>query len=300
MTDSVPPHEAGFALVTAVIAMVLFALLALTMLDSARGTALSARAAIVHARLDAAADAGLAIAVANLDTPDRSRRWSIDGRRRRASFDGTDLVIAVEDERGKIPINQITDEQARAMFEAAGADGTRLDTMTDSFLDWRDDDDEVREYGAEADYYARLGIRPRNGALRSIDELRAIRGIDAVTVERLRPLIAVYSDQRDGFDDRYALPIALAVMSGDGLGSPAVIEREREAAGQRTAIELADGESLVGRPLDIVVEARREGGARLVRTTGHRAYRATGAALCRPSPPLGRAATGARSPRCCC
>ena len=259
--------EAGFALVTAIIAMALFAVLALVMLNGSRGTAASARASIVHAQLAASADAGLAIAAANLVTPDRARRWSIDGRRRYARFDGTDLTIAVEDEAGKIPLNQITDEQVRAMFEAVGITGTRLDIMTDSFLDWRDDDDEVREAGAEAGYYARLGIHPRNGALHTVDELRAIRGIDAATIERLRPIVAVYREQRQGFDENNALPVALAVMSGQGLASPAVIQRQREANGQRVAIELADAKSLVGHPLDIVVEARRPGGARLIRTT---------------------------------
>ena len=266
MTDTVRPQEAGYALVAAVLAMALFAVLIAQMLNGERGTAAGARAGIVHAQLAAAADAGLAIAAANLATPDRARRWSIDGRRRYARFDGTDLTIAVEDEAGKIPLNQITDEQARTMFEAVGATGPRLDVMTDSFLDWRDDDDDVREAGAEATYYARLGIQPRNGALHTFDELRAIRGIDAATAARLRPIVSVYREQRDGFDEHNALPIALAVMSGQGLGSPEVIQRQREADGQRTAIELADAKSLVGHPLDVVVEARRPG-ARVLRTT---------------------------------
>ena len=95
-----PNGEAGFAMVAAVVAMGLFAVLALVMLDGSRGTAAGARASIVHAQLAAGADAGLAIAAANLVTPDRARRWSIDGRRRYARFDGTDLTIAVEDEAG--------------------------------------------------------------------------------------------------------------------------------------------------------------------------------------------------------
>jgi len=264
---SVRSGEAGYAMVTAVLAMVLFAWGAVTMLDTARGTSQSARATIVHAQLAAAADAGLALAVANLATPDRARRWGLDGRPHRLRFAGTDLVVVVEDERGKIPINQITDEQARAMFEAVGVSGERLDRMTDGFLDWRDDDDEVRDMGAEVGEYAPLGYRPRNGALRSIEELAAIKGIDRAMIDRLRPIVAVYRDQRDGFDDTNALPVALAVMSGGGLDSPAVIQRQREIAGQRTAIELADAGSLIGRDLDIVVEASRPGGLRLRRTT---------------------------------
>jgi hypothetical protein len=46
-----------------------------------------------------------------------------------------------------------------------------------------------------------------------------------------------------------------------------VINRERELAGQRVAIELAEGDNMVGRPLMIRVEVRRPGGAHLARAT---------------------------------
>ena len=265
--------EQGFALITAVIGMALFALLTLALLDTGRGTAATARATIVHARLAAAADAGLAIAVANLGSTDRTRRWSIDGRTRRFDFAGCQIGIRVEDERGKVPLNQITDEQVRVLFTAAGVGGEALDSAVDGFLDWRDDDDEVRENGAEASYYERLGYRPRNGALRSIEELSAIRGLDPGTVERLRPFVAVYRDQRGGFDERYAQPVALAVMNG-GQAGPAAIQRARELAGQQVAIDLADSETLVGRPLTVRVEVRGDGGtvrrATLLELTGAR------------------------------
>lgn len=261
-----PRGEQGFALVTAVVGMALFALLTLALLDTARGTAATAHATIARARLAAAADAGLAVAVANLRSTDRTRRWSIDGRQRRMSFAGSELDISVEDERGKVPLNQLTDEQARGVFETTGATGDALDRMVDGFLDWRDDDDDAREDGAEAPYYAALGYRPRNGALLSLDELIAVRGIDAGTLARLRPFVSVYRNQRDGFDERYAQPAALVVMNG-GIAGPAAIQRARELAGQRVAIELSDGESLVGRPLTVRVVARDGAGGIVRRVT---------------------------------
>lgn len=250
-----PPSERGYALVTAVLAMAVLALMALTLTTSSRGTMAGATATIGQARLAAAADAGTMTAIHGLAL-DRDQRWSIDGRPRSLRFDRVDMTIRVEDERGKVPLNQITDEQVRTMFEALGLDGSDLDVAVDSFLDWRDDDDDVRTNGAEAPYYAALGRTPRNGALRSIDELVLIRGINPAMVERLRPISSVYSVDRDGFDDRYASPLALAAMSSGGIDTPAVIQRERELAGDRPAIELGDGESLVGRPLMIRVEAR--------------------------------------------
>ncbi len=259
--------EAGYAILAAVVAMAVLALMSLALIDGSRGVTAVVVAGAERARLAAAADAGLAIAVRNLAEPDRSRRWSIDGRPRNARFDGTDLVITIEDERGKVPINQLADEQVRALFEVLGSTGADLDAQTDAFLDWRDDDDEVRANGAEAPYYAPLKRTPRNGALRSVEEIIMIRGMTPAIVARLRATATAYRDQREGFDDRFATPLALSIMSGGGLGSPAVINRERELAGQRVAIDLAETESLVGRPLTIRVVARRPGGSRLMRAT---------------------------------
>lgn len=269
---AVPPSpvredDAGYAILAAVVAIAVLALMSLGLIDSGRGVAAGVVAEAEHARLVAAADAGLAIAVRNLAEPDRARRWSIDGRPRNLRFAGADLVVTIEDERGKVPLNQMTDEQVRALFEAVGASGATLETRTDAFLDWLDEDDDARQDGAEAPYYAPLQRRPRNGALRSVEELMLVRGMTPDVVERLRAVATAYADRREGFDDRFASPLALSVISGGGLGSPAVINRERELAGQRVAIELAESDALVGRPLTIRVEARRPGGGRFVRAT---------------------------------
>lgn len=267
MRTKVRSAETGFAMLAAVVAIAVLALMSLSLIETGRGIATGVVAEAERARLAAAADAGLAIAVRNLAEPDRGRRWSIDGRPRNLRFAGTDLVISVEDERGKLPLNQLADEQARALFEELGAGGARLAMLTDSFLDWIDDDDEPRQDGAEYPQYAALGIRPRNGELSSVEELALVRGVTPRLMEQLRGRATAYRNVRSGFDDRFATPLAIAVMGGGGADSPAVINRERELAGQRVAIELAEEESLVGRPLTIRVEARRPGGSRFVRAT---------------------------------
>jgi hypothetical protein len=51
--------------------------------------------------------------------------------------------------------------------------------IADSLLDWLDDDDETREYGAENDYYATLDppYYAKNGIPDSLDELLLVKGI---------------------------------------------------------------------------------------------------------------------------
>jgi len=274
---AVPRGEAGYAILAVVVAMAVLALMALAFIDAGRGVSVGVVAEAEHAHLAAAADAALAIAARNLAETDRTRRWSIDGRPHSLRFAGTDMLITVEDERGKVPLNQMTDEQVRTLFETIGFETIGIETIgssgatpearTDAFLDWLDEDDERRPEGAEIQDYAQRGYRPRNGALRSVEEVILLRGMSADVVQRLRKVATTFTNQREGFDDRFASPLALAVISGGGPGSAAVINRERELAGQRVAIELAEGDVLEGRPLTIRVEARRPGGSFLTRAT---------------------------------
>ena len=51
--------------------------------------------------------------------------------------------------------------------------------IADAILDWIDPDDEPRQFGAEADYYASLAspYAPKNGPLETVEELLLVRGV---------------------------------------------------------------------------------------------------------------------------
>lgn len=53
------------------------------------------------------------------------------------------------------------------------------ETVADSILDWIDEDDEPREYGAEVDYYMTLepAYAPKNGPLDTVEELLRVKGV---------------------------------------------------------------------------------------------------------------------------
>ncbi|NLX95641.1 MAG: general secretion pathway protein GspK [Rhodopirellula sp.] len=88
----------------------------------------------------------------------------------------------LEDESAKLNLN------ALLSLEKSGSDVARnllmgLPGMTEdvanAILDWLDEDDEPREYGAEVDYYSTLDppYAPRNGPLAALDELLMVRGV---------------------------------------------------------------------------------------------------------------------------
>jgi general secretion pathway protein K len=169
-------------------------------------------------------------------------------------FNSIALSITVEDEWGKIPINSLDEDRVRTMFETAGVSGDRLATLVDSFEDWIDEDDDRRPSGAEADDYASLGYKPRNGSFRTIDELRLIKGMDDQLYARLAPALTVFFGNAGTFSPSTAQPLAIAVMTSAGVNSPAYLERQRELAGERPAIEIQDV-ALAGQPLTVRVVA---------------------------------------------
>lgn len=222
------------------------------------------RAELDRAHAAAAADAGVAIALKGLLSDAIGNPMPIDGRPVRQRYGDADLVIHIEDETGKAPIDSLDDEQLTILLGFAGVSGEQLDIARDSLQDWVDDDDDPLAHGAEADYYAAAGVVPPNGSLRSIEELVRIRGWTPAMIERIRGFTTV-SFGKHGFNRRTAQPKALQVMTGAATEGADAIQRRKEAEGQVTALDFSTPEPLTGRPLTIVVDVTLPDGARLRR-----------------------------------
>lgn len=251
--------EGGYALIAAILTIVVFASMALALLNVTRSSTMMASAEFDRARLSAAADAGIAIAVHGLMLTDPAQRWTIDGKVRRERFDSTTLDIIIEDERGKIALNLINKAEVEKMFSEFGLQGLELEAAVDSFMDWRDEDDDPRPRGAELDAYAAKRIKPRNGELRTTGELALIEAIGPALAQRMMPYVTVNFGTGE-FDPRYASPLAIRVSSvneiANGLFSdpPATAIR---SGGTIRAFGAGRSDSLIGRPLTIRVTARQ-------------------------------------------
>ncbi|HSJ78666.1 MAG TPA: hypothetical protein VK913_08025 [Erythrobacter sp.] len=244
----------------AVASLAVLALLALTIIEATRGSTRSARAELDRAQLSAAADAGIALAVQGLAQTNAARRWQPDGRLREVDFAGTALAIRIEEELAKVPINNLNDEQAEALLSEFGLRGAELEEARDALLDWRDGDDEPRLRGKERADYADVGVQPRNGPLRSNSELAAIPAIGPELALRMDPYITIFAPVSGRFAVANATPLARRVMADrvfdDGFAGVAV------ATGGLGADETGrDEDSLIGRPLRIIVRARNASGS---------------------------------------
>ena len=107
-----------------------------------------------------------------------------------ALFDNGSFNIAIEDERGKIPVNQLVsgsgyNPQIRDFLlrlltgQDFRLEQRRAEELIDAIKDWIDADDEVTGAGAESAYYAGLEIpyAVKNAPLDCIEELLMIKGV---------------------------------------------------------------------------------------------------------------------------
>ncbi|HWA04544.1 MAG TPA: hypothetical protein VG819_13570 [Rhizomicrobium sp.] len=252
-------------MIAAIIGVAAFGFVAFQMIAQNRGVLAEVRAEAEQAKLEAACDAGLYMAIAGLGVRDVTQRWSIDGRPRVASFGDTVLTITVEDERGKVPLNGIIEEEVHDIFADAGATGAQLTTVVQAYEDWEDTDNTPRPGGAEARDYASLGYKPRNGGFRTVGELRMLKGMTDQLYERIAPAVTTFFGESGGFSESTAQPLALEVLGELEPNSPEVIERIKELTGQAPVPETLAKASLIARTLTVRVVAQK-GAAYLKRT----------------------------------
>lgn len=90
----------------------------------------------------------------------------------------------LEDESARLNLNSLLIADARDPEAAIGrqllmALPGMTESIADAILDWLDEDDEPRDFGAEREYYSGLspGYEPQNGPLESIDQLLLVRDV---------------------------------------------------------------------------------------------------------------------------
>ena len=184
---------------------------------AARGQARGAAAGTGLAQADALADAGVALALLELDrhrTPGRNGantqpgRWSLTCR-----IDPGTLSVTTQDEGGKIDLNFADARLLTAIFVGIGLERSRAQAIADAIIDFRDPDDERQPSGAERAEYVEAGrsAGPKNARFTDAAEVRAVLGMTQDLADRISPYVTVHS-ARDGIDPAVADAALVALL----------------------------------------------------------------------------------------
>jgi general secretion pathway protein K len=189
------------------------------------------------AQRQAAAEAGLVRAVLGLLDPRAERRWRVDGVAQDLVLGQTKMRIAVQDELGRIDLNQADQALLSGLFQSVGLGAPAAMSLVDKILDWRDANPGRRLNGAKDRDYRAAGYAqgPRNGPFQSVDELQLVMGMSKELYQRVEPALTVYSG-RPFLDPQFAPREALLALPTMNAGAVAALVAARSNQGGRAGI----------------------------------------------------------------
>jgi general secretion pathway protein K len=248
--------------------LALLAAIATSFLSAGSTSYRLARNALDAAQVDVAAEAAVSGVVLALLDANPERRWRTDGVPRVIDFEGTRMQVQVQDELGRIDLNNADGSLLVGLFQSVGLDAQPASALVDKILDWRDSSGLKRLNGAKDPEYRAAGFpyRPRNGPFQSVDELKLVMGMTAELFRRIEPALTVYSG-RPSFDPQIAPPEALCALPTMDAQKVAALVASR--TGQPAVADVP----LIGRAFTIRIDIERSAGVQhreaVVRLTDH-------------------------------
>jgi general secretion pathway protein K len=236
-------------------------LLAIVAVTLASNAAISYRLAangFELATIRAAAEAGVNRAILSLTDARRERRWPTNGAAREFEFNAIRMQISVQDELGRIDLNQAGAPLLIGLLRSANLDAQAASSLTDKILDWRESGPGRHLNGAKEAQYSAAGraYLPRNGPFQSVDELLLLIDMTPELFRRISPALTVYSGRP--FIDPQVAPrealLALPNMDADKVNAAMAARLTRQGGEQSMSI---DAISLQGRAFTIRVGIKR-------------------------------------------
>jgi general secretion pathway protein K len=204
-------RESGFALLIVLWTMVLLALLAAQVTGGGRAETKLAAAMRISAQLQAAADGAVYESIWHLMDGDGDA-WAPGNAVHVLAEPGAKVTVQIEDERGKIDINNAAPALIQGLFNVLGVDSTTATNVAQAINDWRqqggagDDSDATAAYRMDG----RLWGPPAEDFER-LDELLLVRGMTPKLYKMALPFLTLALEQSPW--PQYAGPTVQAAVA---------------------------------------------------------------------------------------
>jgi type II secretory pathway component PulK len=156
-----------------------------------------------NAAARAAADAGVQRAILDLvSSPNAvtdTRKFRADGTVYAWRFANCSVRLSVQDERGKIDLNEAPEALLTALIESVGVDRSSAQSLADAIADFRDADNLPRLSGAEEADYRTRGVAwgPKNAPFQSLEEVQQVLGMTPEIYGRIAPHLTTYARRNE-------------------------------------------------------------------------------------------------------
>ena len=113
-------------------------------------------------------------------------------------FDNKEYLVFIKDEGAKLNVNALEEENKETferLLTVNGVSQREVVSITNSLLDWLDDDDSTRPAGGEREYYESLPepYPCKNGPLDSLEELTLVKGMNPEIYRNIEDDLTIYS-----------------------------------------------------------------------------------------------------------
>jgi general secretion pathway protein K len=192
-------REEGIALIAVLWMLTLLSIVAAALSLESRSSTRIARNMAENAAARAAADAGIQRAILDLEAsptgPMDTAKFRADGTVYTWRFADSTVHISVQDEGGKVNLNQAPEALLAALFDSVGVDPGMAQSLADAIADFRDADNLPRPRGAEETEYRAAGLAwgPKNAPFQAVEELQQVLGMTPEIYERVAPDLTIYS-----------------------------------------------------------------------------------------------------------
>jgi general secretion pathway protein K len=234
-------NRRGFALLLVIWILALLAVLAAGVAADSQSESKIARNRVELAHARDLAEAGIALAIVGLTVPDMTLRWPADGSTRTVAYDGGSVAVTIQDESGKIDINQAPLELIAGLFDTLSPETkeSREIVMNALALQRQTAADQARATPGARGFdlpRRRRTVSLADAAFANIAELLQLPGMSRSVFERIRPFVTVYG-QNPTVNPLTAPREVLAALPGvDGLSIDSyLIARQAQGSVQPTS-----------------------------------------------------------------
>lgn len=177
--------ERGIALVVVLWMLALLAVLILGFAGDTRTETLIVRNQAATAQARANADAGVTLALLGMLDPSPAERWSATGEVHEFRFGDGKIRVAVQDECGKIDLNDAPLDVLAGLFRTVGIPDAEASRFVTAIMQRR----------AAVLGQTRSGAPQYQEPFLAVDEVRGLPGMTPTQYERVQPYLTVYAGQ---------------------------------------------------------------------------------------------------------
>ena len=270
------PGEDGFVMIVVLLMLSLFALVAIglqrTVVVDVRLASNVAHRARAEALADGIARLAVQHLVNNVPSAGRSGPFRLDGVPLTCRAGASVVSIAFLNVDGQININQASEVLLQRVLRGVGIAETEATRLAQNIVDFRTAGDQSIAGGSKSEIYLQNGLQhgPKNAPFQSVGELEQVAGITRPLLERLRPLMTVYS--RSGVVSPSAIGLGVAMALAGETAAVQDLDRLKASLDLPTAMTFVPrsgrGSTATGSNTYMVQVAVRRGGVeRFTRAT---------------------------------